>query len=353
MDNPKQSPTILSLCTGYGGIEIGLERVLGKCTTLAYVEIEAFAIANLVNKMETGKMAPVPIWTDLKTFDAKPFRDCVDILTGGYPCQPFSLAGKGKAEEDPRHLWPFIRTIILHARPKQVFLENVLGHLSRGISEVLKDMEEMGYTVEAGIFSAVEVGATHQRKRVFILANSDDMRESQQERSFQEVWRRSIDSGQELGNSESNDKRWMSEPSMHRKGEQTRGPSCIVANNHGERLQKCWGPGQLSGAQEITCSTTTGSCNQWPAPRGCEQWEWEEPRTIRNTTIFANRHKNRIWEVSEFEKSIQSGKTESKLGKSINGNINRVDRLRLLGNGVVWQTAAKAYLTLSRKLNAN
>ena len=84
----------LSFCAGYGGIDLGLRRVLPSCRTVAYVEIEAFAVANLAAKMEAGELDQAPIWTNLKTFNAEPFRGLVDILSGGYPCQPFSAAGK-------------------------------------------------------------------------------------------------------------------------------------------------------------------------------------------------------------------------------------------------------------------
>jgi DNA (cytosine-5)-methyltransferase 1 len=165
-------PRILSLCSGYGGIEIGLERIFGKISTLAYVEIEAYATAVLVDKMEAGRLAPAPIWTDIKTFNAKIFRGAVDILCGGYPCQPFSAAGKRKGKKDPRHLWPHIQRIIKECQPRYCFFENVEGHISLGLEAVLSDLGKLGYRVEAGIFSATEVGAPHQRKRVFILANS-------------------------------------------------------------------------------------------------------------------------------------------------------------------------------------
>jgi hypothetical protein len=77
VDTAEQLPSVLSLCTRYGGLEASIERVLGKCTVLAHVEIEAFAVTNLVNKMETGKMDPVPIWTDVKTFPVHQFRGLV------------------------------------------------------------------------------------------------------------------------------------------------------------------------------------------------------------------------------------------------------------------------------------
>ncbi len=100
--------THVGLCAGYGGIELGLKRVLPTLRSVALCEIEAFAIANLVSKMEAGLMDPAPIWPDLKTFPWAAFRDRVDILTGGYPCQPFSAAGQRKGKQDPRHLWSWI-----------------------------------------------------------------------------------------------------------------------------------------------------------------------------------------------------------------------------------------------------
>ena len=169
MDNTKEF-THLGLCAGYGGIELGLQRVIRNLRTVALCEIEAFACANLVAKMEAGLMDCAPIWTNLKTFPWSDFRDRVDILTGGYPCQPFSAAGKRLGTEDPRHLWPFIADGIRILRPKLCFFENVEGHISLGLREVIGELESIGYTAAWGIFSASEVGAPHQRKRVFILA---------------------------------------------------------------------------------------------------------------------------------------------------------------------------------------
>jgi len=165
--------TAISFCAGYGGIERGLELAGVRIRVVAYVEIEAFAIANLVAKMESGELAPAPIYTDLKTFPASYFRGKVDIFTGGYPCQPFSLSGKGLAQDDPRHLWPYLLEHIRAIRPVRCLWENVYGHVHRGLEEVLSDMEAEGYRTEFGIFSAAEVGSVHERKRVFILADSN------------------------------------------------------------------------------------------------------------------------------------------------------------------------------------
>ena len=163
--------THVSLCAGYGGIDLGLKRAIPNLRTIAFSEIEAFACANLVAKMEAGCLDAAPIWTDVKTFPWEEFRGKVDILSGGYPCQPFSAAGKRLGKDDPRHLWPWIADGIRVCRPAMCFFENVEGHISLGLREVIGELEEIGYRATFGVFSAAEVGATHQRKRLFILAH--------------------------------------------------------------------------------------------------------------------------------------------------------------------------------------
>jgi len=176
VDTPK-AITHLSLCTGYEGIGLGLRRIWPDVREIAYVEIEAFAVANLVSKMEEGKIHEAPVWTDLKTFPFKQFRGYVTIMSAGFPCQPFSAAGRRNSTEDPRHLYPYIAKGISQCEPNYVVLENVEGIISSKTADgesvlkyVLGDLEERGYCTTWGIFSAVETGAPHQRKRVFIMA---------------------------------------------------------------------------------------------------------------------------------------------------------------------------------------
>ena len=148
--------------------------------TIAYCEREAFPISILLRRIEEGQLDVGPIHTDLKTFPWAEFRDRVSILSGGYPCQPFSAAGNRLGKDDPRHLWPWIKEGITIMQPKQCFFENVDGHVSMGLSTVISDLEEIGYKATWGIFSASEVldcegrNAPHQRKRVFILADRID-----------------------------------------------------------------------------------------------------------------------------------------------------------------------------------
>jgi DNA (cytosine-5)-methyltransferase 1 len=168
---------LLSLCSGGGGLELGVHlagRLLGfRPRVLCYVERELFAASILAQRMEEGHLAPAPIWSDLKTFADGPARDLgnVDLVIGGYPCQPFSAAGKREGVEDERHLWPHILGILATVRPVWCFFENVEGHLSLGFREVVASLHDLGYVVEAGLFSAEEVGAPHRRKRLFILAH--------------------------------------------------------------------------------------------------------------------------------------------------------------------------------------
>ena len=167
---------IISFCTGYGGIELGLKRAGLDFRTVCYVEIEAFACANLVAKIEQGKMDSAPIWSDIKTFDGKPFCGKVHGVIGGYPCQPFSHAGQRKGTDDPRHLWPYILEHVRTIRPLWCFFENVSGHLTLGFDEVFKSLRGLGYAVEAGLFTAWEVEEAilpHERQRLFILAYSN------------------------------------------------------------------------------------------------------------------------------------------------------------------------------------
>ncbi|MBA3912223.1 MAG: DNA cytosine methyltransferase [Rhodobacter sp.] len=142
--------------------------------TRAFVEWEVWPRTVLIAAQRAGYFAPAPIWDDLRSFDARPFRGAFDIVLAGYPCQPFSAAGKRGGADDPRHLWPDVARVIGECCPEWVFLENVPGHVTLGLETVLRELWAMGYTPAAGLFSAAEVGAPHQRLRIFILAHTDE-----------------------------------------------------------------------------------------------------------------------------------------------------------------------------------
>jgi DNA (cytosine-5)-methyltransferase 1 len=169
---------VLSLCSGVGGLDLGVKLAAPAARCVAYVEGEAFAAARLVALMQGGFLDEAPVWSDLRSFDGKPWRGVVDCVIGGIPCQPASTAGKRQGTEDPRWLWPHANRIIRECEPAFVFWENVPGLLGNDLLDafrggVVGPLEEMGYLAACGLFSAAEVGAGHRRERVFLLAHRD------------------------------------------------------------------------------------------------------------------------------------------------------------------------------------
>ena len=151
-----------SLCTGYGGLDMAVEAFFG-AETIWTCEFDKYAsqvIEKRINKPNHG---------DLKTTDWTKVEP-IDILTAGYPCQPFSHAGSRKGAEDERHLWPYIKEIIGILRPQFIVLENVRGHFGLGFGEVIGDLATIGYDATWRLVRASDVGAPHRRERLFILA---------------------------------------------------------------------------------------------------------------------------------------------------------------------------------------
>lgn len=331
-------PTIthISLCTGYGGLDLGIRRVVGeRLRTVAYSEIEAFACELLLSRMEGGQLDSAPIWPDLRTFPWEEFTG-VSVISGGFPCQPFSAAGSRAGDEDPRHLFPFILDGIRRARPTAVFLENVEGIVSAKLKgdgwsdpagtpvllHVLRELERVGYVAEAGLFSAsVDAGAPHQRKRIFILA--------------------------------------------HRLGEGLEG--WLPRGPHPQRET-------LDGHAGCGSPSVSGGRHPWPARPGELQHDWEPPRVLMGDTERGGRQS---WDggqqIAEVPRAgcdegggrlPTQGKVESSLCGSLDGTASRVayaelcsscdsrwDELRLAGNGVVAQCAAVAFQELACRLS--
>ena len=308
-NNPKQ-PILnhLSLCTGYEGIGQGLRRVLPTLREIAYSEIEDYAIANLVAKIEEGRLHPAPIFTNLKTLPFREFLGKVSILSGGFPCQPFSQAGLRKATDDPRHLYPYIAEGISQCKPAFVFLENVQGIISAKTHDgqsvlhyVCQDLESRGYKVSWGIFSASEVGLPHERKRVFIhgISNTEN------------IGCRGWKSG------DNSDQGWIQEFSEEEQSNvrsKTEGCSRDIPNTNGRGGRKDnWQ--RESRLVDQTSETRVARPNE-------PQYEGEAPRVIE---------------------------VKPRLGGTTNGTTYRDNRLRLCGNGVVPAVAAKAFITLLQK----
>ena len=159
--------TVGSLFSGIGGIDLGLERA--GMTVKWQSEIDPFAC-----KVLKKHWPDIPNLGDIKTVDWSNVEP-VDLIAGGYPCQPFSTAGKRQGEKDERHLWPYFLRAISELRPQYAFLENVRGHLSMGFDRVLGDLAEIGYDAEWQIVSAASVGAPHRRDRIICVAYPSEL----------------------------------------------------------------------------------------------------------------------------------------------------------------------------------
>lgn len=284
----------VSLCSGYEGIGLGLHRCLPNLRAVAYCEREAFAVSNLVAKMESGLLDAAPVFADVRTFPWSSFTRIMagGILSFGWPCQPVSVAGQRKAVDDERWLFDIIADGIAIMQPGMLFAENVEGLLTARMPDgssvfghCIERLERLHYRVAAGIFSAEECGAPHRRKRVFILAHR-------------------IVSGWE---------RFTGSVDVCDDGSESGG----------------------SVGQKGVCGRI------WPSRPGEQQHGWEPPRVI---------------DISS-ERSL-GGNPNGSSGRLDYAELcvagdNRTDELRLLGNGVVPATAELAYRTLMRELVEN
>lgn len=154
-----------SLFSGYGGLDLAVGGDLAW-----YCEIEPAAC-----KVMEAHYPGVPNLGDITKVDWSQVEP-VDVITGGYPCQPFSNAGKRKGKDDERHLWPHVRDALSAIRPAAAVLENVRGHLTLGFADVLADLADLGWSARWGVVRAADAGAPHNRARLFIVAHPESSR---------------------------------------------------------------------------------------------------------------------------------------------------------------------------------
>jgi len=288
---------VLDLFSGIGGFSLGLERA--GMETVAFCEIEDYP-----RRVLAKHWPDVPIHKDIRELDGEQYRGTVDLICGGYPCQPFSTAGKRAGQEDDRHLWPEYLRLIREIRPRWIIGENVAGHISMGLDDVLADMEGEGYAWEAFVIPACAVDAKHRRDRVWIVARDTDCRNVGTERDIQK--RQRIESSRvcedvaDTKSSRQQPSRRGGNGTLQRKnGSQDIDDRCATMANTASGRQP--GPGQ---------SFNTG--NQAAAGKG-------------QTVDVINVSEREIWP------------TEPAVGRVANGIPSRVDRLKGLGNAVVPQ----------------
>lgn len=167
---------MLSLCSGIDGI--GLAAKWAGIETVGFCEIEPYPV-----KVLQKRFPGIPVFDDLRKLNKQMLIDAgvitedgsrtIDLICAGYPCQPFSNAGKRLGEDDDRHLWPEVFRLIGELRPTWFFGENVAGHVSLGLDSVLTDLESEGYSARPFLLPAAAVEAPHGRARVFIVGHSE------------------------------------------------------------------------------------------------------------------------------------------------------------------------------------
>jgi len=342
----------LSLCSGAGGLDLGLTIAIPGYRAVGHVERETFAAATLVARMEDASLDQAVVWDDVATFDGRPWRGAVDIVTAGYPCQPFSVAGKRRGVDDPRHLWPHVARIIGEVEPPFVFLENVAHHLRLGFPEVANGLVGMGYKLAAGLFTAAEVGAPHKRERLFILAiregdqlanparllwdpvewwkpdgTAPALADAEGQRQREPTDEADAVAGSGAARDESRDDgRDVADADGQRRMQAERGqPPLGRPDPFGGDVDDADGPGSQGRSDDT--GEHAGERPAWPpGPGDADGWE----RYLRC--------------APDLEPAVRRG---------ADGLAHRVDRLRLCGNGVVPLVAAHALRTLAAELLAD
>lgn len=172
---------VLDLFSGIGGMALGLEAA--GMETVGFCEIDPFC-----RKVLRRRFPAVPLFEDVRKLKG---TECgpVDVVAGGYPCQPYSVAGRREGAEDDRALWPEMARIVDAARPAWVLGENVAGHITLGLDGVLSDLEAKGYACRAFVVPACAVGAFHRRERVWVVAHAESQRQSRSRRAKRSLHR--------------------------------------------------------------------------------------------------------------------------------------------------------------------
>jgi len=324
----------IDLCSGIGGFALGFEWA-GLSSPVMFCDIEPWS-----RKVLAKHWPDVPIEEDVKVLANEPEkipaggRDT--ILTAGYPCQPFSNSGKRRGTEDDRAIWPYIREIVAHKRPSWCVFENVYGHVSMGLDEVLSDLEADGYATRPFIVPAASVDASHRRDRVWIVGYSEHNGSSAAAvRGEYEENGRGASQGQKQTE--------QSEGTSKRKSNGT------MAYSDSKR-SKVKGQHQTDATESLfRGSDARGS-------RGNDRWEFGASPNEENVPDSASQRlegRKRSEHEGHGERFAESGvrgggfwAAEPNVGRVANGLPRRVDRIKGLGNAIVPQIAMQIGLTI-------
>jgi len=308
----------LALFAGAGGGILG-GHLLGWRTVCA-VEWEAYPASVLCARQNDGLLESFPIWDDVQTFDGKPWQGIVDVVSGGFPCQDISAAGKGDGLDGERSgMWKEMARIIGEVRPKYAFIENSPMLTTRGLERVLADLASMGFNAEWGVLSAADVGANHKRDRIWIVGKSTEQ-------------------SRFLSHSMHNRNRWGQQQS-----ESVKKKNAISnPNSFGLHEQRQFGRikqknNNFSNDGGSQCLANTSSIGL----QGQRQYE---------KSINSTQSKNGKTIELEYGRSSDFWKVEPNVGRVANGLAFGMDRLKAIGNGQVPLCAATAWKLLNERL---
>lgn len=320
-----QRTNILSLFSGYGGLDLGLKLAIPNARTICYVERDLYASAVLLARMQDKTLDTAPLWSDVRSFDGNPWRDAVDLICGGFPCQDISNAGKRAGIQGERSgLWAEYARIIREVQPRFVFVENVSALLSRGIERVLGDLATLGFDAEWSVFSAQGIGAPHIRERVFIMAYSNSTGRQQNTGCASSL----------------RDAHGWQQNQNHLTKCASQGVG--LANSYGQRQPQPEG--------------------DHPESRGWSSHDVEEVGVAHLAGLEGRRESIRegedelpTWPPSPTNPEWERiGRDYPHLKPAVcrvaDGSADRLERLRVLGNGVVPRVAAEAWRVLYRRI---
>jgi DNA (cytosine-5)-methyltransferase 1 len=312
----------LALFAGAGGGILG-GHLLGWRTVCA-VEWEQYPASVLCARQNDGLLPTFPIWDDVQTFDGKPWRGIVDVVSGGFPCQDISSAGKGEGIGGGRSsMWKHMARIIGEVQPRYAFVENSPMLTTRGLGTVLGDLASLGFNAEWGVLSAANVGANHKRDRIWIVGKN-----TKQSRFFSH----SMHNGNRRGKQQSESIEETHGAMANAKEFFSNG----IQNNSRKSMEskKKSKPRNCNGSENVSNSTSI---------RLQGQGEYEQ--SINST-------QSRNWKTVELKYGSSSDfwKTEPNVGRVVDGMAFGVDRLKAIGNGQVPLCAATAWRLLNERI---
>lgn len=325
--------THLSTFSGIGGLDLAAEwagfETVGQCEWADYP-----------TKVLERHWPDVPRWRDIRTLTKESFYEktglrTVDVISGGFPCQPFSTAGKRRGKEDDRYLWPELLRVISEIRPRWVVGENVAGIVNLALDQVLSDLEGIGYSCEAIVVPACAVDAPHRRDRVAIVAYRDNRQRNGKDKEIQPRW--DAVNGGSKNVAYANCERFKQQLLFPEPGESKRQPSKkILGGSAEERAGEAgWSTepglgGMADGVRTDVHDNAVADTQSVYGEQLCEYQVLDDGEREREKVSQSGRH-NRADTVG------QDWPDEPNVGRVAHGVPHRVDRLRCLGNSVVPQ----------------